>query len=84
MEILGVVRLTEEIMKLNPGTDICILNDSFPETIIANCSDIKKLILPSGYYISDKNGLTNKHSTSSGMYEYFDFITTGQYISEYL
>ncbi len=84
MENLGVTRLTAELKKLNPGTAICFCNDSYPEIIIASCNDVSKLNLPNGYYLSDKNGLTNKHSTSSGMYEVFDFITTSQYLREYL
>lgn len=84
VENLGVARLTDELKKLNPGTAICFCNDSYPEIIIANCDNVKKLALPNGYYISEKNGLTNKHSSRSGMYEFFDLVTTTQYLSEYL
>lgn len=82
MENMGIQRLTEELRRLNLGTDICFNPDIYPAIIIARCSDCTKLSLPSGYYLSSKNGLTNKHNTTSGAYEYFTLMTQYEYLRE--
>lgn len=82
MENMGIQKLTEELKQLNSGTDICFNADIYPAIIIARCSDRTKLTLPKGYYISGKNGLTNKHNTTSGMYECFELMTKDEYLRE--
>lgn len=82
MENMGIQKLTEELKRLNPGTDVCFKVDIYPAIIIVRCSDCAKLTLPEGYYLSDKNGLTNKHNTISGMYESFELMTQYEYLRE--
>lgn len=82
MENMGVQKLTKELKKLNPHINIRSITDAYPATIIARCSDCSKLTLPAGYYFSDKNGLTNKHNTTSGLYENFIIMTEYEYLSK--
>ena len=58
------------IQELNPNVDIS-LGD--PRFVVSNrlfyCSvPAEKLILPEGFYYNEKNGITNKHNTESGIY----------------
>lgn len=80
MENLGIKKLTEELRRLNPEIDICFESEVYPGIIIARCADCANLTFPEGYYISGKNGLTNKHNTTSGMYESFELMTQYDYL----
>lgn len=60
--------LIEELAKLNPGVEIRY-QKAHDEVIYCskNGSDLK---LPERFEYNDKNGITNKHHTSSGRYTY--------------
>lgn len=81
MENVGIRKLTKKLKQLNPGIDIYFKDETYPATIIAKCSDCSQLHLPEGYYRNDKNGLTNKHNTNSGMYESFELKTEYEYLA---
>lgn len=81
MENMGIRKLTEELKRLNPNIDVCCKADTYPAIIIVGCSDCTQLNLPAGYYCNDKNGLTNKHNTSSGLYESFELMTRYEYLT---
>ena len=87
MENIGIVKLKAELERLNPHVqlDVCTYTGvpfneyikcySFTSSdfiIIANVPG-ENLHLPDGYYFNEKNGITNKHKTESGIYECFDF-----------
>ena len=81
MENMGIMKLAEELEQLNPNICICAAKESYPGIIIADCDDVTQLNFPEGYYFSEKNGLTNKHNTSSGQYESFELISMSDYLS---
>ncbi len=82
MENMGIRKLTKELKRLNRGTTIYCNDETHPAIIIARCSDCSQLHLPNGYYCNDKNGLTNKHNTDSGMYECFELMTEYEYFEK--
>jgi len=69
--------IIEEIKKLNP--DVRIETD-IDRCLIFSSVDIEKLVLPEWFYYNQKNWITNKHNTQSGIYgsvqvypiEYYD------------
>lgn len=85
MENIGIIKLKEELERLNPHTkldvsthwgipfDKYVKSYSFASSDFVIYSDVpgEKLILPNGYYYTEKNGITDKHNTSSGLYETF-------------
>ena len=81
MENMGIQKLTKELKKLNPNINIRFKADIYPAIIIARCSDCAMLNLPAGYYCNGKNGLTNKHNTTSGQYESFELMTEYEYLA---
>lgn len=53
---------------LNPGK-VAVTRDPYNcFRVIANCAP-EDLIYPEGWYFNDKNGLTNKHNSSTGQYD---------------
>lgn len=82
MENMGIQKLTEELKRLNSGAKVFFDGSIYPAVIIVECSDCAKLTFPEGYYFNDKNGLTNKHNTASGMYESFQLMTAYEYLRE--
>ena len=81
MENMGIQKLTEELKRLNPSIDVCFKADIYPAIIIVGCSDCAQLNLPAGYYCNGKNGLTNKHNTTSGQCESFELMTRYEYLA---
>lgn len=64
-------QLINEIRKLNPDVEIRIGNpqfDSLASNRIFSSVPMDKLKLPEGFYANDKNGITNKHNTETGLY----------------
>ncbi len=80
MENLGIQKLVKELKRLNPSVDVRCKSDIYPAIIIARCSDCALLSLPTGYYYSAKNGLTNKHNTESGQYENYMLMSEFEYL----
>lgn len=78
---MGIWELKGELERLNPNIDFCVYADTYPGIIIAKCSDCAQLNLPKGYYLNEKNGLTNKHNTASGQNESFDLMTLHEYLA---
>jgi len=58
--------LLKEIVRLNPSVEISY-QKAHPE-VIACSKKGDELKLPKGYEYNNKNGITNKHHTSSGRY----------------
>ena len=53
---------------LNPGK-VAVTRDPYNGfRVIANCAP-EDLTYPEGWYFNDKNGLTNKHNSSTGQYD---------------
>ena len=57
----------EQLNKLNPGANITL--DELHPNILYSDIDANLLILPNGWYDNDKNGITNKHNTATGVYQ---------------
>ena len=81
MENIGIKKMAEELKKLNPSTAFLFKEEGWTTIILAQCSDLSKLTFPEGYYLSGKNGLTNKHNTASGQYECFELMTMFDYLA---
>ena len=57
--------IIEEVKKLNPDIKI----ESDPDRgLLFSSVDIEKLVLPEWFYFNQKNWITNKHNTQSGIY----------------
>lgn len=59
------------IQQLNPNADISLGDPNYvtkSEKKFYSSIPADKLILPEGFYYDEKNGITNKHNTESGMY----------------
>lgn len=71
IENLGKEKLIKELNKLNPRINARNSNEC-EQVILVDAGVIPNdLTYPDGYYFSEKLGITNKHNTTSGMYEYF-------------
>ena len=83
MDYMGRSKMVEELRKLNPTVSFTIPGEEYgDDVIVASIDNLESLKLPKGFYMNQKNGLTNKHKTSSGMYECFDLITAHQFESD--
>lgn len=78
---MGIQKLVKELKKLNPNVAMLIDEDSYPTIIVAKCQSCEELKLPEGYDYNEKNGLTNKHHTTSGMCENFVLMTEYEYLA---
>lgn len=72
MENLGFAEFAKELQRLNPTAKFTFVFSNYP-IIIQSKQPIGTIKLPSGYYYSEKNGITNKHNTSSGAYEIYEY-----------
>lgn len=59
----------EQLNNLNPGANITF--DELHPNILYSDIDADLLTLPNGWYYNDKNGITNKHNTETGVYRVF-------------
>ena len=57
----------EQLNNLNPGANITF--DELHPNILYSDIDANLLTLPNGWYYNDKNGITNKHNTETGVYQ---------------
>ena len=73
-ESVDIYEMTKAIALLNPNAEIRLGNsllDSQAHHRFFSSVPGEKLFLPSGFYYNEKNGITNKHKTKSGMYVSF-------------
>ncbi len=68
VENMGIRRMVEELRKLNPTGKFEVIDDFVIQISGIEANELK---LPEGYECTEKNGITNKHHTASGMYEMF-------------
>ena len=74
MENIGIATMKKELVRLNPTVKFDVRDTSVsPIIIIYGSVPGEKLNLPNGYYYNEKNGITNKHNTGSGLYESFTY-----------
>lgn len=74
MENIGITRMAKELEILNPSVQFDVRDHSVsPVIVIFGTVPGENLILPEGYYYNEKNGITNKHNTVSGLYEGFNY-----------
>lgn len=69
---MDLKELTRELSKLNPGAGIVSGLKENPK-VIFGLLEPEKLVMPKGYYYNDKNGITNKHESETGNYNYFEY-----------
>ncbi len=71
LESTDVREIAIALQKLNPGVTIKLINPSYENVldkqIYCNVS-AKELALPAPFYYDEKNGITNKHSSKTGLY----------------
>lgn len=74
MENIGIAKMREELIRLNPGAKLDV-RDYTVSPVITIYGNVlgASLNLPEGYYYNEKNGITNKHNTESGVYESFTY-----------
>lgn len=72
MENIGITQMKKELKILNPNVQFDVKDYCVPAIIYGNIP-AENLRLPKGYYHNDKNGINNKHRTTSGIYECFDY-----------
>lgn len=70
-EIRSNVDLIRELKKLNP--EVTFESDNSAAYVVVNCEP-SLLKLPKPFYLSEKNGITNKHKTESGVYTSLDVM----------
>lgn len=75
MENMGITRMAKELENLNPHVQFDVRDYSVsPVILIYGTVPGENLNLPDGYYYNDKNGITNKHNTTTGLYECFEYL----------
>lgn len=70
-DIINIYSAAKEIQRLNPNAEIRVGNmgvDPQANNRIYSSVPVEELILPEGFYYNEKNGITNKHNTKSGLY----------------
>ena len=67
----NLYEIAEVIQQLNPNAEIRVTDmrlDSMATQRFYSSVPVEQLVLPEGFYYNDKNGITNKHNTQTGMY----------------
>lgn len=67
----NLFEIVEAIKQLNPGVEIRVGNPSIDPSAnerFYSSVPVEQLNLPYGFYYNEKNGITNKHKTESGLY----------------
>ena len=67
----NIYEIAEAIQELNPTAEIRVGKiglDSRASERFYSSLPIEKLVLPEGFYYNEKNGVTNKNNTNSGLY----------------
>lgn len=67
----NLYEIAKVIQQLNPNAEIRVANIAYdPQATSRFYSSVPigQLVLPEGFYANEKNGITNKHKTQSGMY----------------
>ena len=70
IENIGVDKLAAKLLELNKGnySYLFMVELDGGKSIVTDM-DMTKAAFPEGYYFNSKNGITNKHRTTSGLYE---------------
>jgi hypothetical protein len=71
----------DEVKRLNPDATIETDPDRW---FIFSSVDIEKLVLPEWFYCNQKNGITNKHNTKSGIYVSIHVYPLSHYDPDYI
>lgn len=81
MENIGLNSMLQELSHLNPSAKFAKdWREYSVVKVIHGNVHVENLQLPDGYYYNNKNGITNKHNTTSGLYESFEYIYDPDYI----
>ena len=71
LESTDVREIAIALQKLNPGVTIKLINPSYENVLDKQiyCNvPAKELALPQPFYYDEKNGITNKHTSKTGLY----------------
>ena len=74
-ETNNIRKVVEAIQELNPYAEVRLGNIEFdPRATTRFFASVppESLLLPQGFYYNEKNGITNKHNTKTGMYASFE------------
>ena len=85
---MGIEEMAKELEKLNQGISFIAFVeaeqignlDAEKIVILAACTDVNGINLPSGYYYSNKENLSNKCSTIYSENESFQIMSVFDYI----
>ena len=69
---MDLKELTKELSRLNPGAGIVSGLEGNPK-VIFGLLEPEKLVMPKGYSYNEKDGITNKHESETGRYNYFEY-----------
>lgn len=74
MENMGLNKMIKKLRELNPTVKFDVHDRKVsPSIIIIGTVPARELSFPNGYYWNEKNGITDKHNTDSGLYECFNY-----------
>ena len=62
-----VMEALQWLLKNNPELSPKYQQDPYPSCVIST-KPIEEIKLPDGWYYSEKNGITNKHNSTTGIY----------------
>ena len=71
IESIGIDKLVSMLDNMNPKGSVKMADEN---VIAIKGMSPNDVVYPEGYYYNAKNGITNKHNTTSGMYEAFTVI----------
>lgn len=82
MENVGIFEVVKEMLRLNwVDCDEYLFAGNFGgQKVIVTNLDMTTLKYPEGYEFNSKNGVTNKHHTTSGIYESFPVYSLGELV----
>lgn len=82
MENIGIFEVVKEMLRLNwVDCDEYLFAGKFGgHRVIVTNLDMTTLKYPEGYEFNSKNGVTNKHHTTSGIYESFPVYSLGELV----
>lgn len=69
---MDLKELTKELSRLNPEAGIVSGLEGNPN-VIFGLLEPEKLVMPKGYSYNEKDGITNKHQSETGRYNYFEY-----------
>ena len=77
-QVNDIEDLAREMQRVNPTAQIGVDYYSSSEPKLTSNIGLANLNYPQGFYYNEKNGITNKHNTESGVYLNVDIMNDNQ------